>query len=319
MTIEVIVGEVRVNGYRRVAFSLYRSCRPDETPEERFRLDLQAWLHVLPRDTAFTHLTACLLLGVRLPPLPQAVPVFAATRSQVTTRRSGLIISRLRHPAEPHAHGDLPVDDLREVFLRASRDLGTLDVVVMLDSALRKGLVTKALLREFCESHRRPGVARLRAAVTLADGRAESGPETVSRVMHEVFEIPVTPQAPLLDSSGRQFGRADLLVNGTRFVHEYDGAGHRAAAQHAADLRRDRRLIENDYIRRGFTLPDLIQHAGATMSELDTALGRPRRLARLRRWRRMLEESLFTDAGKQKLISRWARIIDVPDWARNAS
>ena len=59
------------------------------------------------------------------------------------------------------------------------------------------------------------------------------------RVLHRAAEIPVT-----CSQDPRRFGhfiaRADLLIEGTRRLQEYDGAGHREADVHANDLARDR-------------------------------------------------------------------------------
>ena len=63
------------------------------------------------------------------------------------------------------------------------------------------------------------------------------------RVLHRAAEIPVTPQQELFDQFGRFIARADLLIDGTPRLHEYDGAVHRDADVHEADLTRDRALI----------------------------------------------------------------------------
>ena len=93
------------------------------------------------------------------------------------------------------------------------------------------------------------------------------------RIFHRVMGVDVVPQVDLVDDHGRAFARADLLVAGTRNVHEYDGAGHRSPAQHRSDLRRERALAHARYVRRGYTLDDLLNHAAGVMHELDRALG----------------------------------------------
>ena len=115
---------------------------------------------------------------------------------------------------------------------------------------------------------------RLRAAYGRSHQRAESAGETVLRVFHDAMDVPVDPQVDLVDAEGRLLGRADLLVTGTGNVHEYDGSGHRKRDQQRSDLRRERRLAGTPYVRRGFTLDDLLNHPGVVMHELDRALGR---------------------------------------------
>lgn len=50
------------------------------------------------------------------------------------------------------------------------------------------------------------------------------------------------------------------------------------------------------------------------MHELDRVLGRPHDPARLRRWRALLANSLYSDAGRQRLVNRWQRDVGVFDW-----
>ena len=76
----------------------------------------------------------------------------------------------------------------------------------------------------------RPGVRTCDARGSCRrDPRAIRRGETVLRVFHDVIDVPVEPQVTLLDDAGPVVGRADLLVSGTRFVHEYDGHHHRSA------------------------------------------------------------------------------------------
>jgi len=49
-------------------------------------------------------------------------------------------------------------------------------------------------------------------------------------VRHQAAEIPVTPQQEIFDERGRFIARADLRIDGTRRIYEYDGARHREAA-----------------------------------------------------------------------------------------
>ena len=134
----------------------------------------------------------------------------------------------------------------------------------------------------------------------------------------ECIDVPVEPQVILLDDQGRVVGRADLLVKGTRLIHEYDGAHHRSARQHATDLRRDRGLGVAAYERRGFTLDDLINHPAVLMHEIDRDLGRPHKPQRLDRWLRMVENSMYSEVGRQRVMNRWKRTMGVIEWSRTA-
>src|SRR4051812_41777535 len=75
---EVIRGEVRLAGHRRVSHGLFLPLRAGLSDEAEFVRDLRAWQRVLPEGSVFTHVTGARLRGWVLPKLPEHVPVFAA-------------------------------------------------------------------------------------------------------------------------------------------------------------------------------------------------------------------------------------------------
>ncbi len=265
---------------------------------------LRAWRLVLPEDAVFTHLTAAWLYGWWLPQLPEHLPVFAATAQDKRPRRAGIVCSRLESRSSGIERLGVPVDCAPEVLLRAARDLALLDLVPLVDCALGRGDARLSELTTLAHS-RRPGSRRLRAALRLSDARSESYWESVLRMFHVVADIDVEPQVALYDAEGRFIARADLLVTGTRELHEYDGAHHDDPRQRTLDLRRTRRLNEATYTRRGFTAPDLVVSSATTMHELDRALGRPTQPERIEMWKTYLNESCLTPAGRIRLQNRW--------------
>lgn len=313
-----IRGEVRRVGFRRVSHGLFRSVREGLSDDDELARDLEAWLMVLPESAVFTHVTAARLLGWRLPALPEQVPVFAAVEGDVTRpRRPGLVCSRLVRPTRKLPEQRWPLDAPEEILLRAARDLGVLDLTIMIDSALALRHLDEHRLHELLDS-RRPGVRRLRAAYAVATSTCESAGETVLRLFHHAMDVPVEPQVELFDERGRLLGRADLVVSGTSMVHEYDGAGHRDKEQHRTDLRRERGWEGSSYRRAGFTLDDLLNHPAVVMHELDRKLDRPHDLARLRRWRRLVSESLYDPLGRRRVLNRWRRLMGVTEWSRTS-
>jgi hypothetical protein len=319
---EFIRGEVRQVGYVRVSHGVFRRESPGLSDDDAFVQELRAWQLVLPPGAAFTHVTGARLRGWRLPPLPEQVPVFAAVHgSDLAPRRPGLICSRLiadgRAGEGAVSHSGVPVDSSEEILLRAARDVGHLDLVVMLDSALALADIDPRRMHAILAS-RRPGVRALRAAYDAARHRSESGGETMLRMFHDAMDVPVELQVDVSDGLGRLIGRADLLVSGTTSVHEYDGAGHRDKSQHRSDLRRDRRFAGSTFIRRGYTLDDLLNHPGVAMHELDRLLGRPHQQQRLRRWRRLVDHSMYSEQGRGRVLNRWRRQMGVVDWSRSA-
>ncbi len=311
---DAIRGQVRIAGYERVSHGLYQPERSDLSVDQAWLRELAAWLLILPDDAVYTHVTAARLLGWQLPNLPDVVPVFAAVRGDRRPRRPGLLASRLKNPSGTGMARGLPIDAPEEILLRAARDLSVLDLAIMFDSALRLGHVDPAKLAVI-EASGRPGSVRLRHAHSLADPRAESGGETVLRIFHRVMDVPVKPQAPIYDYNGNLIGVVDLLVEGMPRAHEYDGAVHRAGKQHTIDLRRERGWTNSPYVRCGFTLDDLLNHPIVVMHELDRLVGRSHSLRRIRRWRTMVDESLYGERGRLRLMNRWKRIVGVVEWS----
>lgn len=311
-------GHVRLAGHRRVSHGLFLPLKGGLTRDEEQIRDLAAWRAVLPARSAFTHVTAARVLGWRLPALPDQIPVFAAVGGDhPRPQRSGLVYSRLVRGDNPVLVRGVPVDTPEEVLLRAARDLSVLDLVIMVDSALRMRHIDHARMDNLLDS-RRPGVRQLRQAWSLSDRRSESGGETLLRLFHVAIQVPVEPQVTLVDQKDRAIGRADLLVVGTRDVHEYDGEVHRSMDQHRSDLRRERRLAEAAYRRRGFSLDDLLNHPVTVMHEIDRALGRPHRPSRARDWQRLVADSLYRERGRERVLNRWRRVNGFTDWSKPA-
>ena len=310
-------GQIRVAGYQRLSHGLYQPDRPGLSGEQERLRELAGLLLVLPEDAVYTHVTAAELLGWQIPHLPDNVPVFAAVRGDRRPRRHGLIACRLKDPSRATVANGLPVDAPEEILLRAARDLGVLDLTILLDSALNLGHVDLTRLSEI-EASRRPGTVRLRRAHSLADRRAQSAGETLLRVFHEVMAVPVTPQVSIHNDDGQLIGTVDLLVDGTHRAHEYDGAVHRGRTEHTVDLRRERGWSNSPYTRCGFTLDDLLNHPIVVMHELDRLVGRPHSLRRIKRWRTMVDESLYGERGRMRVMNRWRRTIGVVEWSGTA-
>jgi very-short-patch-repair endonuclease len=246
------------------------------------------------------------------------VPVFAAVTGDTTRpRRHGLVCSRLVERQKPVLRHGLPVECAEEILLRAARDLALLDLLILLESALRLGHLDRRRMEALLES-RRPGVRMLREAWRRATGKSDSGGETVLQAFHLVMDVPFRPQAELFDDHGQLVAKADIHVLGTNFLHEYDGEHHRRKDQQKVDLRRERGLASSSYVRKGFVLDDLLNHPAVVMHEIDNALDRPHDLRRLRRWRHLVDNSFYSDVGRDRIMNRWRRLSGIIDWAGSA-
>lgn len=315
---EPIRGEIRLASVRRVSHGLGVTKRVGLSDRQEWYRDLRAYLAVLPPSARYTHLTAAAILGWQLPKLPDQVPVFVAVdREDPRPRRHGLICSRLAGAVERRRHRGLPVDDPEEILLRCARDLALLDLLILTESAQQCGDLDPRRMEELLAS-RRPGVRMLREAWRRATGKSDSAGETILQQFHLVMEVRFEPQAEIYDDAGRYLGRADLHVVGTPHLHEYDGEHHRKAGQHRTDLRRERGLSGTQYVRKGFVLDDLLNHPAVVMHEIDRALDRPHDVRRLRRWHRLVANSLYSEAGRERVMNRWRRQHGIVDWAGSA-
>src|SRR5690606_2415441 len=150
------------------------------------------WQLALPPDAAFTHLTAAELLRWWLPRLPHNTPVFVQLPRTRRVRRDGLCVLRVESPYAPSVVGGLRVAAAEDVLLACARDLGELDLAIVVDGALHAGVPPDRIAAAARE--RRVGAPALRRALGRADRRSESAWETVLRLQHDTFAVPVVPQ-----------------------------------------------------------------------------------------------------------------------------
>lgn len=311
--IRVMDDSTPIRGHRRgtswcpVTHGVHRPRTPVSPAERRAHWDeddLAGWQLLMTDVGCFTGLTALEVLGVPLPPLPEACPVFMAlAKDDPRPMRTGVHTSRHIHPVAYDVVRGLRVAVLPEALTAAARWVGLLDLVAMVDAALHLGLVSLAELEAVSRSSR-PGGRRMRAALALVDGRAESLWESLLRLLHVVCEVEVEPQWTLTDAHGAFVARADLWVVGTTALHEFDGDEHEKAARRVGDRRRDRRVDRTGFVRRGYTAGDVILRAVTILQDADRSLGRPHDPGRIREWHRMLQDSLFTPAGRAAFLRR---------------
>lgn len=114
-------------------------------------------------------------------------------------------------------------------------------LVCIIDNAMHRALVTLEALTAFAtERAGQPGCEALRRAIAVADGRAESPAETLTRLLLLPHLPRLEPQVKLTDRYGRQIARFDLGDRVARFAVESDGKrGHAGPHMVAKDQARD--------------------------------------------------------------------------------
>ncbi|WP_139368562.1 hypothetical protein [Agreia bicolorata] len=189
-----------------------------------------------------TSLSAAQLMDLWTPPDPAlhvAVPSNASRLRGTTPRRS--------HAANPvclhwRKHSGSPRDGVASVIDALSDAVQCQPeeyAVVVIDSALNKGLVTLRQLEAAFERLPR----RYARALRRADGRSQSGTETLVRLRLRALGIHVSVQVRIAG-----VGRVDLVV-GDRFVLECDSRKfHAGEERYHGDRLRDRTLIGLGYL-----------------------------------------------------------------------
>ncbi|UFN42987.1 hypothetical protein [Nocardioides okcheonensis] len=267
--------------------------------------DLLAWQALLPDEAAFSALTAADRRGWDLPPLPERLPVCVAMPYGVTApvRPGALRVTRHRLVPPHDVRDGLRLTTAAETLLSCAPLLSLLDLVVLVDSALRAKDIELLELHLVCRHHRR-GVGRLRDAVALADPEADSVMETLLRVLHVVCGIEVETQRTVRDEQGGFVARGDLWLVGTRTLVDYDGAVHADRRQQRKDRRRDRRVSGADWVLKAYTDEDVLRRPASILREADAVLGRPHEPQRIRAWTTLYRESCWTEAGREALARR---------------
>lgn len=293
-------GHRRGPRWAKVSYGLHRPASELSGLHE----DLLAWQLVLPPSGVFTHLTAAQEYGLWLPPLPAGLPVFASmSRDEPRPRRDGLRATRLAHPPIGVVHNGVRLASPEEALLACACDLGILDLGVLCDAAVHLGLCTLGDIERAASLQRR-GAPRLRQVAPHVDRRSESAWETLLRILHRVCDVPVEPQAIIRAPDGTFVAQGDLLIKGTRTLHEYDGEDHLKRPRQRKDLKRNRRLDRIEYIRRGYTSHEVLYQAVGILRDADASLGRKHRPERIRKWHALLADSLFTPSGTQRFLTR---------------
>jgi hypothetical protein len=145
------------------------------------------------------------------------------------------------------------------------------------------------------------------AVISLLDGRSESPWESVLRLLHHAAEVDASPQKKIYDKWGASWH--GLISGCSEPIGCMSMTARRIAIEkHIARIwPRERRLVEIDWQRIGFTSPQLLYEGGSIIAGLDRLLGRGWDPSRLARWHALLDESVLRPAGRAQVTRRWKR------------
>jgi hypothetical protein len=262
------------------------------------QLRSSAWVRVLHDTYAddrldHDHRLACQAVGLWLPDGAAIAGPSAAylhgVEHAATFRDAVHIITPPTNRVGPHQRVRVhhaPIDDneiavvdgtARTTPLRTAWDvahwLGLVPAVTTIDGLLRLGLVEAAALRALAESRSgQRGWRQAAAAFDLADGRAESPPESALRVRLVRAGLPrPVPQHPVRLPDGAVY-RSDLPWPEYQVAVEYDGRYHAAPFQLDRDRRRLNQLVAAGWIMLHATSHHLHEGFGRLVRQARAAL-----------------------------------------------
>lgn len=200
---------------------------------------------VLPSDARFCGVTAATLHEL---PLPRglsgdALRVATATRG---LRISGVVVQVEAEPGWGCVLAGLSVSEPAWNWAELAGSLDVDDLVVAGDHLLRRRLAPRAALGEVVQVwDGRRGVRRLRRALGLLDGGADSPMETRLRLLLLRGGLPAPVVNRDVVEDGVWLARPDLSYPEQRIAIEYEGDQHRTDRRQWKSDKTRRRLLED--------------------------------------------------------------------------
>lgn len=220
-----------------------------DDPQRRHALDVAGLLLALGSDAVAAGTSAARILGLEtLQELPCELVVVTGDPRVRGERRDGYVVRAADLPRHHRsARFGVPITSAARTVTDLARKWPLRDAVVLADSALRLGRTSIVELDEvlaYCAGW--PGIDSAQCAVALADPRAESVLESISRVAMHDEGVP-TPRSQVVIGGAR----VDFLWDDLAVIGEADGLG-----KYAADGRQSTRDIVRAEKRREELLAD---------------------------------------------------------------
>ena len=188
-----------------------------------------------------------------------------ASRLRLTPVPEGEVAPELVHWAEPvvSVTPRVAIDPLENVLITVAACQPHENAVVVIDSALNKGLVRRPQLMRLASRVGGP----FAAAVADSDARADSGLETLPRLRLARRGVRMEPQVVI---DGHQ---VDGLV-GQRLVLQFDGDRfHSTREDRQRDREEDGRLVLQGFTVLRYGTPDVIDTWNSTETQIMSAIG----------------------------------------------
>lgn len=232
-----------------------------------------------------SHTSAARVLGAPIPTLPdEHVTVVDRKRRH---RRTGVTCHSATKGVVATVDG-VRVSAPAQLFVELASMLPLVDLVVVGDHLVRKGLIAREDLRSHCVAASGPGSAQARAAVAFVRDGVDSPTETRLRMLVVLAGLPEPEINPVVELRGL-IRRYDLCWRLARLVVEYDGRHHiEREEQCEADLGRREEIEDDGWRVLIVTAKGVYRSPDQTLAKIHRLLlergqpGVPRRLAH--RW-----------------------------------
>jgi hypothetical protein len=232
-----------------------------------FILGARSWLIVMPANAALFGVTAAQAYGLPVTP-DSEYHVIVPAGGVVPRRRPGLVPHEGLLIDECGMVDGLRVTTPGRTFLDLASQVGRMELVIVGDAMVRRGLTTVDELRSVVAGvRRRRGIALAREAAGLVRPRVDSPSETRVRliIVDNGLPCPET-NVDVFDDHGGWIGRPDLAYLLLKLAIQYEGDVHRLEKRRwRADVARDEVLLDHgwDVLRvtaRDLSHPDALCH-----------------------------------------------------------
>lgn len=216
--------QVRAGSLVRVRHGAYTSALGVDAVERHLQLVAATW-PLLGENAVLSHSSAAVVHG--LPTWERDLAKVTVTRPNGGHGRAGTWLHARLGKLEPdqvcQLH-NLRVTSLARTAVDQACGLSFERAVATLDAALRADVRRSELEQVVRLAKRRHGIGVARAALTFADGAAESVGESFSRVLIARVGLPAPAlQVEIRDQRGRWVARSDFGWLEQRVVGEFDG------------------------------------------------------------------------------------------------
>lgn len=248
-----------------------------------------AALLLFPPDAHASHATAARVYRL---PIPAIADEHVTVQRAADRRRRDGIRCVVAADAQVRLLNGLRVSTPEQTFLDLGALLTLVDLVVVGDHLVRRGMVSRKRLVAFCGGASGRGAPQARAAAAFVRERVDSPMETRLRMLIVLAGLPEpVVNRTFGDEDGLEFRRYDLCWPEIRLIVEYDGRHHiERESQWESDLERRERIDDDRWRIIVVTSKGIYATPGLTVAKIHRLLlerrmpGTPKRPATA--WRR---------------------------------